>query len=494
VNEANDERSTLMRRLWVGVLVVVALSGAGIADRFSKAVPPTPAADRPAEPGGVWVCPVVKVGGAAGYIHLVNTGAQRATVHVTYVPDGRKPLEQALTIASRHAVTVGSPSSIAAQAAGAIVEYAGGDVTVSRTVLMGGIGIVPRGAGAGGLSAGAASCARPGGVLQVVPQGSTLRSETQLVILNPGTADAVVDIALVSNGQEVRPVSLQGRVVPARRRLVIREGDYAFDARAVGAVITADAGRIVADALVIAPGIADLIPGMNATHDLVTLASSARGAAAFSTVAVGEEDAVIEAYVLSAEGRTAYTALATGLAPNAPQVAAAPTDGVPPGAVALIATSKTSAIAIGSRWGVKSSTGKIDSAVSSGVLPSNQVIAVVGPPATTSALRLLIANPDAIEGLLDVLVITESGATAPARLQNIHLGPGRTATLVFPNLAGNATVGVLVTSTGARIAAALEAIAAPTNSFAAYAVTGVPVLAAPPVAVEPDARQGVPAS
>jgi hypothetical protein len=162
--------------------------------------------------------------------------------------------------------------------------------------------------------------------------------------------------------------------------------------------------------------------------------------------------------------------------------------------VSLAATSKTSAIALGSRWAVRSSAGKTDSAISSGVLPSNETVAVVGPPATTSALRLLVANPDTTEALLRVLVITESGATAPARIQNVRLGPGRTMTLTFPGLRDKATVGVIVTSTGARVGAVLEAIAAPPASFAAYAVTGVPVLPAPPVAVEPDARQGVPAA
>lgn len=492
-NAANDERPPLMRRLWVGVIVVAALAGAGLADRLREPVPPTPAADAPAEPGGVWVCPVVKVAGAQGFIHLVNTGEQRSTVRITFIPDGRKPVEQALTIDARHAATVSTPAPITPQAAGAVVEYAGGAVTVSRTVLIGGLGDVPRGAVPGGLAAGAASCARPGGVLQVVPQGATLRTETQLVIMNPGTSDAVVDIALVSGGDEVRPVSLQGRVVPARRRLVVREGDFVFDRPAIAAVIRADSGRIVADALMVAPAFADVVPGMNATRDLVTLASSARGGAAFSTVDVEEEDAVIKAYVLSAGGRTAYPPLATGLPPNAPQLAAAPTDGIPPGAVALAATSSTSAIALGSRWSIRASAGRVETAVSAGVLPANEAVAVLGTPATTNALRVLIANPDEAEAILRVRVITESGAIDPPKLQDVHVGPGRTATLTLTGLKNGATVGVVVSSVGARIAATLEAIAAPRGSFAAYAVAALPVLAVPEVAVEPDPRQGVPA-
>jgi len=493
VSAASDDRSALMRRGWLGVLILAALAGAGLTDHFHASAPPVPAADRPVEPGGVWVCPVVKVAGAGGFIHLVNAGVERAAVRITYVPDAGKSLDQALTLAPLHAATIGSPGSIIAQSAGAIVEYAGGDVTVSRTVLIGGLGDVPQGAGAGGLSAGAASCARPGGVVQMVPQGATLRTETQLAIMNPGSADAVVDIALASNGQLVQPVSLQGRVVPARHRLIVREGDFVFDARAVSAVITASTGRIVADALIVARSIADLIPGMSVTRNLVAIASSSRGAAAFATIAVGDNDAVIEAYVLSGEGRTAYAPLATALAPNSPQVAAAPTDDVPAGALAFAAYSKTAAIAIGARWEVRSSTGKIDSAISSGVLASGKTVAVVGQPAATSALRLLVANPDATEAIVGVQVITESGVITSPRLVNVHIAPGQTLTLPFPALADKATVGVIVSSAGGRVAAVIEAIAAPAGSFAAYAVTAVPVLESPPVAVEPDARQGVPA-
>jgi hypothetical protein len=474
----------MTQRAWIGTLAVVLIAGAALADRFKPPGPPVPAADVAAEPGGVWVCPVVKLPGAQGYLHLVNTGRAATRVRIAYIVESGKPLEQAISLGSRRSVTVAAPRQLLTRGAGAIVEYAGGQLTVSRTVFIGGVGT---------LAAGAASCSRPGGVVQVVPQGSTLRAETQLVLLNPGRSDAVTDIAILVGGQRVRPVSLQGRVVPAGRRLIVRLGDFAFDARSIAASITSQTGRIVADGVVVTPSYVDLVPGQNATRDLVAVASAARGPATFSSIAIGDDDAVITAGVLSEGGRTAYGPLVPALAPNTPQVSTLLADEVPEGAVALSTVSKTAPIAIGSRWAVRATNGRTDSAVSSGAQPANEVVAVIGPPALPGALRLLVANPDVSEAVLGVIVITEAGATEPPRLQDVHLGPGRATTLSFQDLPKTGTVGVVVSSVGARIAAALEAVTTRPGAFAAYAATGVPLLPASPVAVEPDPRQGVPA-
>src|ERR1051326_5775715 len=162
-----------MRRSLLGALLVVVIAGFALADRFSSAAPPVPVADAPVPSGGVWACPIVKMEGAAGFIHLLNSGSGSSIVRITYVPDGRKPIERAITVASGHATTIGTPGSLLPVAAGAIVQYAGGAITASRTAFFGG-------------AAGAAQCARPGPATVVVPPGSTLNAETQLAIMNPG--------------------------------------------------------------------------------------------------------------------------------------------------------------------------------------------------------------------------------------------------------------------------------------------------------------------
>jgi len=466
-----------MRRMWIGLAAVLLLAGAAVADRLEPPRPPLAKPDRVGHPGGVWACPVVKMAGTPGWLHLVNIGRGASTVRITYVIDGRKPIEQALLLASGRAKTIGTPGALLTQAAGAIVEYAGGRVTVSRTTMIGAI-------------AGAASCARPGAGTLVLSQGSTLKAETQLVLLNPGGADAVVDVALLVNGRVLEPESLSGRVVPARSRLVIREGDFAFDARAVAAMVTASAGRVVIDGILTAPSAVDLIPGVAATREVGTVASSSRGTSIFSVVAIGEDDAVTDARVLTVEGPSAFGPLVTALEPDRPLVAAA--GGEVPGAVALDLASSTAPIAIGARWQVKARSGAIDSAISAGMAPSKEVVAVLGPPASSPAMRLLIANPDAGEATIDATVITETGGTNPVALSGVKLEAGRSVTLTLQGISTSATVGVVVRSRGARVVVALEATI-PLPGFSAYAVTGVPTLIPGPVAVEPDPRQGVPA-
>jgi uncharacterized protein DUF5719 len=466
-----------MRRIWIAVPIVLALAGVGVVDRLRPPKPPLPAPVRPMRAGGVWACPVVKLDGSGGYLHLVNAGSGPSTVRITYVPDGRKTIERAITLGAGRATTVGTPGSLLPAAAGAIVEYAGGAVTVSRTAVFGG-------------AAGAAPCNRPGPATVVVPQGSTLKAETQLAILNPTAADAVVDVALLVNGQPLRPQLLTGRVVPARSRLVLREGDFAFDAHSTAAMITAQGGRVVVDGTLTAAGTVDIIPAAPATREVAAVASTARGTAIFAVVAIGEDDAVTAARLLTVQGPTTFGPLVTGLPPDKPLVSQAGAD--KPGAIALHVVSSTSPVAIGARWQVRAANGSSEWAVSSGVQPAKDVVAVLGAPATPAAMRLLVTNPDPAEATISATLFTESGPQEPQALQDVRIAPGKSVALSISGVPATATVGVMVHSTGGRIVAAIEGTTT-TPVYAAYAVTAIPIVAPPGVAVVPDPRQGVPA-
>jgi len=466
-----------MRRSLLGILLVVTIAGFALVDRYSSAEPPLPVADTPAHPGGVWACPIVKMEGFAGYIHLLNSGPDSSIVRITYVPDGRKPIERAITVGAGRTTTIGTPGSILPVAAGAILQYAGGSITASRTALFGG-------------AAGAAACTRPGAATVFVPQGSTLKAETELAILNPTADDAVVDIALLQNGEPLRPQLLTGRVIPAGSRLVLREGDFAFDLRTVGAEITSSTGRVAVDGALVAPATVDIVPGAPAGREVATVANNARGEAWFSVVAVGQDDAVTTSRVLTSQGPTTFGPLVTGLAPERPLFTKAAS--TTRGPLALHVLSATSPVAIGARWQIVTAGGAADWAVSSGVVPSRDVLAVVGSPATPAATRLLVTNPDPKEAIVGVTVFTERGPSRPTQLQGVHIAPGRTIALSFSGLAQNATVGVDVRSTGGAVVAVLESTTT-RPVFGAYAITAAPVISSLPVAVVPDARQGVPA-
>lgn len=469
--------SSSLRRFGLIAFVVLSLMGAGIADRFAPATPRLPAPDRAAEPGGAWACPFLKAAGAPGWLHFANFGDGPSHVRVTYVADRKAPVTQVFDLGPGRAGTIGAPAAIRAVAAGAIVEYAGGDLVVSRTAFL---------TANGGTGGAAATCARPGAQAVVVSQGSTLGVDTQLVLLNPGTSDAVVDVSLVFDGQELEPESLRGRVVPAHGRLVIREGDFAFDEAAVAGVVRARSGRIVADALLATRGLIELVPAVGAASETVAVAHTGTGLTFFA-VAVGEFDAVTEGRTLSGDGQGVFEPLVTGLPPNTPRVAPVALNSVPSGAVAVAATSSTSPLALGARWRVTGRGGVVEQAASVAVPPSVRAMAVMGPPA--SDLRLLVANPAQRDTTISVTVVTEAGRSAPATLQRVALGAGEAVELRLTGLGGTGTVGVLV-SAGEPVAAAIQAIALQ-PSFGVYAVTAQPDPVRQPVAVDPDPRAGV---
>jgi hypothetical protein len=470
------------------VLIVAAFGGAALTDRFVPARPPQPPGVRPVPVGGVWACPFLKAAGGPGWLHLANVGRGPATVRVTYVPDGRKPVGQDLAVPAGRAVTVPVPASIR-QAAGPIVEFSGGDVVVSRTAFLTATpatGITVSGGAA-------AACGRPGPAITVIPQGSTLRSDVQIVLLNPGTADAVVDIVMLAGGRQVQPESLRRRIVPARGRLVLRAGDFAFDERALAIAVRARSGRVVAEGLFMAQNLVEIIPAVPPVIETVALASSDRGAATFAAVAIGEADAVSDARLMSSAGRGAFDPLTAGLAPSTVNLNGPPS-GTPAGALGLAVSSSTTPVVIGARWLITGRPGVLETAASTGSVPANRAVAVVGPPADSSRLRLLLANPDGAAALVDVALVTESGVTTPAALQGVRIEPGHTAVVRIPGIAPTASVAVVVTSRGGRIVGLIEAFARRPEGFGAYAIEAVPSIAPPLVAVVPDQRIGLPAS
>lgn len=477
-----------MGRARLAIALVLALAAAAVADAIFPARPSAPRPDRAGSPGGVWGCPFAWAGNGAGWLHLANAGRTPSSVRVTFVQDGSGPVDRRLGIAPGYATTIPVPRTVK-RAAGAIVEFAGGDLVVARSAFF---------TAAPGVSGGvAASCSRAGPETLVVPQGSTFRAETHLVLLNPGTSDAVVDVSLLVDGLELEPEKLRRRIVRGRSRLVIRVGDFAFDARAVAVVVRSGSGRVVADAVLSSRGAVELIPAIGPGRELVALAGAGGGRGSFASVTFGDEDAIVDARVLSPGGQGAYEPLAGGLAPGTPRLIGLPAESAGVGAVALaVAARGGSPLAPGARWQVPSGTkGAVvfETAVSTGVPPAHRSLAVLGPPADPRGMRLLLANPGERRATVRVTLLTNSGPLAPLQLQSLSLEPGRTAALGLPDVAPTATVGALVESSDGLVVAVLEGKAVRGEGFGAYAVTGVPFLAPARVAVEPDPRAGVPA-
>jgi hypothetical protein len=121
------------------------------------------------------------------------------------------------------------------------------------------------------------------------------------------------------------------------------------------------------------------------------------------------------------------------------------------------------------------------------------MMTLLGPPALPASMRLLLANPSNADAVVDVTLLTESGMIQPAALQGVRLGAGRATRLGIAGAPAGGTIGFLITSEGAGIVAAVEAIATAPKFLAAYAATALPDVERGPVAIVPDARAGVPA-
>lgn len=462
-------------------MVVLALTGAALADRLAPADPPLSPPDAPMDAGGAWACPFVKAAGSPGWLHVANFGSVRSHVRVTYLPDRKPPVSQVFDVGAGRAGTVSTPGSIRGSAAGAIVEYAGGDLSVTRTAFL---------TANGGTGGAAAPCGKPGAQALVAAQGGTLGLDTQLILLNPGASDALVDMTLIFDGQTLEPESLRGRIVPARGRLVVREGDFAFDERSVAAVIRVRSGRVVADTLLAARGLIELVPAVGAQRETVAIGSSKAGTLLFTAVTVGEVDAVTEGRTLTTTGQGVFEALASGLPPNVPRVSGVPEGTADPGPAAVAVSSSTAPVALGSRWQVIGRGGIIEQAATAGVPPAHRAVAVIGPPALPANLRLFLANPTEQEARVRITVATENGLSNPVALQAVTVSAGHALELSLADVARSGTVGVLITSTGAPVAAVIQAIAF-RPAFGVYAVAAIPETPRPPVAIEPDPRAGV---
>lgn len=472
-----------MRKLAIGIVVVVALSAAAVADRYAPATLPRPAGAGGASPGVVWACPVVKGANAPGWIHLANAARTASAVHITFIPDGATPVALAVTVEPGRALTVGSPPAVR-QAAGALVETAGGEVVVSRTAFAA--------SSSGRFGGAAATCSRVDTDTTVIPFGSTLQAETLIAVMNPATTDAVVDISIASDGQRLQPETLRGRVVPARKRLLLRAGDFAFDAATIAVVVTARSGRVVAEGLLAHGGFLELIPGGPPVPSLVAIASSSRGPAGFSTVGIGDADAVVEARLLSSTGQAAFEPLASGIPPDTPLVATVPPAAAPAGPLALALESATSPLGVAASWQVAGGRGLTDQAITVGTTPARRSAAVIGLPATPGSVRMLLAVPEAAPAIVDIALLTEAGPLAPAELQGVRIEPGRTAMIGMPAVPATSAIGVLVTSNGSGVAMVLEATATIPDLFGAYGVVGTPSLPQPAPGILIDPRIGIP--
>lgn len=423
-------------------------------------------------------------GNGRAWLHLANAGNGPSVVRVSFVRDRARRVVQEVNLGAGEAATLPADTRLG-RASGAIVEYAGGEVFASRTAVFD----APIGLSRPRRGAVAAPCSRAGGSTLIVASASTFAAESTIVLLNPSSGDAVVDVSFVEQGDEITPEKLTRFIVPARGRRQVRAGDYAFDVRAVSAVVRVRSGRVVADGLVASGGGLTLSPGLPPAGRLVALGTTAAGSARLDVAAPGEQDALVEATTLSPGGPNAFSPLASEVAANAPKVA-----GLAPAKTEALGVSlllrEGSPLAATAVWAVPSASGSGDFAASDARPPARRLVAVAGAPAAAPQAKLLVANPNEGTATFSVTLLTSGGPVSSPALSSVSLGPGRAIALRLG--AGSGPFGVALTADlplGATLAASVPG----KDSTLAFAVSGTEVRPRRPVRVALDRRLGIPA-
>jgi|GEM_PF-3979855 len=457
------------------VLVVVVFVGAIVADALR---PPAPAMSHgvvSATTGGVLACPNALPSRGTAYIHVANAGTRTADVRVTLVPKVGKPVVIPFAIGPAKARALRISGRVKAPAA-AVLEYSGSDITAAHSMWMPKVG--GRGGGAGAL------CERPTAGEIVVSSLRTFGATASVSVFNPGSASADISVSLLADGHRLEPQRLSRRVVPARSRLDLAVGDFAFDARAVTAVITARAGRVVAEGIVSSGRGLEILSGRPPERSGVVIAARSGLGVAATVSPVGVEDSAVAIRVVDGTHQGVLPGAPSTLRAGTSRRIAIPESAKSRAAALVIDVGMGSPVAAGVSWDRAGSPS--DEVASPLVAAGRRWRGVAGSPYPKTLIQAFVIN--ASDEPADVR-IDLFGTRTGSVLRRV--APGRLLVLTLSNAA--ATLGIDVSS-DQPVAVVLQVAARATDGSAlAYGIPASPVRTARPVAVTTDPRVGIPA-
>lgn len=175
-------------------------------------------------------------GPAVMSVVVVNIGGIARRGSITWYPsDGASPVVSDIGIEGYRSEVFSVPSEVTGPYVSATVELDGGDVAVEHTVNG------PRGSGA-------SPCASEPSARWYLANGSTSRDASELLLVfNPSSGDAVVDMTFATNEGSDAPASLQGLPVAPRSMKVIDLGERRRDL--ISTSVSARTGQVVVERL-----------------------------------------------------------------------------------------------------------------------------------------------------------------------------------------------------------------------------------------------------
>jgi hypothetical protein len=305
-------------------------------------------------------------------------------------------------------------------------------------------------------------------------------------LFNPGAADADVSVSLIADGRVFQPQRLTRRVIASRTRQDFRLGDYAFNAHTLTAIIHANAGRVIAEALVRSTVGAELLPGQVPANEVVAIAGQTGAGSMVGVTVVGDDNAGIAPSVINASTQASVGGFPSSLPPDAGRSFAVPDQGNGAPAAYDFRVDVGSPIVAGTTWTVTSG-GEQEIASLPGIAPAVRWVGVLGAVQPGVPVRAIVVNP---QGSATTAHITTIG-TGGTNTQTITVPGGRLADLTVGRGPG---IFAVVIDSDRPVVLALRSTAFARNGVAAsVAVTGESFDAPQPVGVGIEPRAGIPA-
>jgi Family of unknown function (DUF5719) len=234
--------SLRFRLLVAGVTAGAVVAGGLLMERWLGASVPPPASAG-SERSGAWFCPHGGGEGWRAWITVANPSSEESEVRLTtWLGKASQSAAEIVPPGSHRTVEVPAGQTAAAT----VVEFLGSPAVAGM--------VVSRAEGEGGGLA-AEPCAEQAAKRWYVPEASTLRGESaQVVLHNPFTVDAAVDVTLVAADRTIRPGKLRGIVLAPGRVRSVDLGRFALGEPAVAAVVSAPLGRVATAGLTTSPG------------------------------------------------------------------------------------------------------------------------------------------------------------------------------------------------------------------------------------------------
>jgi len=463
------------------VLMLLMIGGAIAVDRVSPAKPVPRSTVSLAPEAGILTCPYLTEPNARSYLQVANIGTTPSSIRVNFGAAKGAPIVVPLSVLAGETGSIRIPST-AASRAGAVVEFSGGNVVATHMLFLQKVsGPVVRAGGAA-----ASPCARAGGEDVVVTGASTLGSDAELALYNPGAADADVSVSLIADGRVFQPQRLSRRVIASHTRQDFRLGDFAFSARNLTAVVHANVGRVVAEALVRSSSGAELLPGQVPSNELVAVAGQSGTGSSVGVTVIGNNDAGIEARLINAKAQVSVGGFPPSLPPETGRFFAVPDQGSAGAAAYEFSVDVGSPLVTETTW-TTTRGGVQEQASLPGAVPAPDWAAVVGAFQLGTASRAIIVNPRGVVSAVRVTTIGPAGTST----QSLSIPAGRLVDIAIGRGAG--TFAVVVDADGPVVLALRSGGFATGRPGSSVAIVGESFTQPTPEAVAVDPRTGIPA-